>query len=141
MESSHKCIANEFFNPLVTSTILLFALNNWWLKYQFHNWFTGKLSDLLFCFFFPLYCSAILAFITQWKIRSRVIFGILFTLVLFILMKTSMFFSTQISNIFSYLTKITVGISSINIVDPTDLIVVPIVFYSFNLALKQNVNQ
>ena len=136
MESAHKRLANEFFNPLVISTILLFALNNWWLKYQFHNWITGKLSDLLFCFFFPLYCSAILSLITKWKIRSRILFGISVTLVLFISMKTSIVFSSEVSNIFSLMTQMAIGISSSNIVDPTDLIVIPIVFYSYTLALS-----
>lgn len=133
----HKQSMKEFFNPLVISSIVLFALNNWWLKYQFHNWFTGKLSDLLFCFFFPLYCSAILSFITPLKIRSRIIIGISSTLILFFAMKTSIFFSTEVSNILSYITKIIIRISSTNVVDPTDLIVIPIVFYSFHLALKQ----
>ena len=141
MENTDNQPAKEFFNLLVISSVLLFAINNWWLKYQFHNWFTGKLSDLLFCFFFPLYCSAILSFISPWKIRSRILVGISFTLVLFILMKTSIVFSSEVSNIFSFMTQMTIGSSSNNIVDPTDLIVIPIVFYSYTVALQFGKNK
>ena len=140
MENTDIQPAKEFFNLLVISSVLLFAINNWWLKYQFHNWFTGKLSDLLFCFFFPLYCSAILSFVTPWKIRSRILIGISFTLLLFISIKTSIIFSNEVNNILSFMTKFAIGVSSTNIVDPSDLIVVPIVIYSFNLAIKQSKN-
>ena len=136
MEDTNNQPAKEFFNLLVISSVLLFAINNWWLKYQFHNWFTGKLSDLLFCFFFPLYCSAILSLITKWEIHSRTLMGISFTLALFIPMKTSIVFSNEVSNIFSLITQMTIGSSSNNIVDSTDLIVIPVVICSFYIAIK-----
>src|SRR5260221_7809571 len=89
----------EFFNWPVLLSIALFGLKNWWLKATFHNWLTGKLSDFLFCFFFPLYCSAILAFVTRWPLRRRVWFGAILTLVIFAAMKTSLAFSSGVNEI------------------------------------------
>jgi len=41
-------------------TVLLFAVNNFYLKLKFANWFTGKISDFAVCIFMPLFISAII---------------------------------------------------------------------------------
>jgi hypothetical protein len=118
-------------------SVALFGVNNWWLKNVFHNWLTGKLSDFLFCFFFPLYCSAILAFVTDWPIRRRVWFGAGLTFIAFVAMKTSPVISTWASGVLSIGSRIIFGGDSINLVDPTDLIAAPVVVYSVLFALKR----
>ncbi len=128
--------SSEFYNWFVMAAIALFVANNWWLKFEYHNWITGKLSDLLFCFFFPLYISAVLGFITNWSRDMRIYSGVVLTSVLFVSMKTSMTFSTYVSDIFSIFTEAVVGQSSINIVDSTDLIVLPVMICSVLVALK-----
>lgn len=129
--------ADEFFNWTVMLSIMLFGLNNWWLKYAFHNWLTGKLSDFLFCFFFPLYCSAILSLVTDWPIRRRVWFGVGLTLVLFVAVKTSPVLSSWVSDVLSVASRILFGGDSINRVDPTDLIAAPVVVCSVLFALRR----
>lgn len=127
---------NEFFNWIVILSVALFAINNWWLKYEFSNWLTGKLSDLLFCFFFPLYCSAILSFLTGWKIYTRIWIGVLITLISFSVMKTSTYISEWVTGLLSAISQAALGLNSVNIVDPTDLFVTPVIFFSLYFARR-----
>ena len=129
--------ATEFFNWTVMLSLVLFGLNNWWLKHAFPGWLTGKLSDFLFCFFFPLYCSAILSFVTDWPIRRRVGLGAGLTLVAFVAMKTSPDISSRVSDFLSVLSRILFGGDSINRVDPTDLIAAPVIVCSVLFALRR----
>jgi len=121
---------NEFYNFPVLISVVLFVVNNWWLKYEYHNWFTGKLSDFLFCFFFPLYCSAILAELTSWSKVKRIRIGALATLLPFIAMKSSSVFSVWVSSLFSLLLLPIANVKSVNTVDITDLDAVPMVLFS-----------
>ena len=52
--------APEFFGVLPLVAVALFALNNGVLKRAFPGFVTGKVSDLLVCFFLPLFVSALL---------------------------------------------------------------------------------
>jgi hypothetical protein len=128
---------NEFYNFPVLVSVALFAVNNWWLKYEFHNWFTGKLSDFLFCFFFPLYCSAILSELTKFSKEIRISLGVAFTLIPFVMMKLSTTFSLWISDLFSMLIKPVVDSGSVNVVDITDLIAIPMVLFSVLFMLNK----
>lgn len=130
-------LASEFFNWTVMLSLALFGMNNWWLKHAFPNWLTGKLSDFLFCFFFPLYCSAILALVTDWPVRRRVWLGAGLTLIAFVAMKTSPEISSWVSDVLSIVSRIILGSDSINRVDPTDLIAAPVVVYAVLFALKR----
>lgn len=47
-------------HPLFIVSILLLLLNDFYWKYQFHNWFTGKLSDFAGLFSFSVFVLAIL---------------------------------------------------------------------------------
>ncbi len=45
-------------NPQFLMGLGMLVLNDYWLKWQFHNWFTGKLSDVVGLYFFPVFvCS------------------------------------------------------------------------------------
>lgn len=46
-------------HPLPLSAVFLMALNDHFLKYQYPGVITGKLSDFLGCFYFPLFLLAI----------------------------------------------------------------------------------
>lgn len=114
--------APEFFNVYVFSSILLFAVNNFWLKFEYHNWLTGKLSDFTFCFFFPLYISAFLSLFTSWNMTNRVLLGLVITLLSFSLVKSSNDFSDLLNSVLSPMSFFIFGRDSINLVDHTDLI-------------------
>ncbi len=129
--------ANEFYNAPVIGTILLFTINNWWLKIEYGNWLTGKLSDFLFCFFFPIYCSSILAIIPKLDKQVRIGIGVTLTLLSFIAMKTSITVSSWVSEILSALTASVIGMNSVNAVDSTDLIACPMVIISILFVLKK----
>jgi len=129
--------ANEFFNWFVIFACLLFALNNWWLKYQFHNWFTGKLSDFLFCFIFPLYCSAMLSIFTRWTLKNRILLGAVVTVVSLVVMKTVPSISFWADTQFSIFTQLAIARDSVNVNDASDLIALPVVLLAVLFASKK----
>ena len=57
--------APEFFGVLPLMAVGLFALNNFVLKRAWPGLVTGKLSDLLICFFLPLFVSALMQRISR----------------------------------------------------------------------------
>lgn len=81
--------APEFFGVLPLIAVALFALNNGVLKRAFPGFVTGKLSDLLICFFLPLFVSALLERLSRLEVGPRVAAGIALTAAIFIAVKTS----------------------------------------------------
>jgi hypothetical protein len=81
--------APEFFGVLPLMAVALFALNNFVLKRAWPGLVTGKLSDLLICFFLPLFVSALLARVSPLGVAARVAAGIALTATIFIAVKTS----------------------------------------------------
>ncbi|MDX1653148.1 MAG: hypothetical protein R3277_11685 [Brumimicrobium sp.] len=47
-------------NKWFLAGLFLLIINDWILKEQFHNWFTGKLSDFAGLFVFPLFWTALM---------------------------------------------------------------------------------
>jgi len=127
---SRRLDAPEFFNAPVLLAIALFAANNMWLKFTYPGWLTGKLSDILFCFFFPLYCSALLGLIAPWAVRVRVYLGALVALGSFVAMKTLPLFSAHVTEMLSFISDLAGLGQSRNIVDSSDLIAIPVIAIS-----------
>ncbi len=124
----------EFFNIWVIASVVLFSINNFYLKAQFANWFTGKLSDLLVCFFLPLFISAILA-LFQITFKWRLAIGIGVCALTLTLLKTSPVVSSLFSHYLSQLNQNLGFGASHNLADPTDLIALPILFFTYKFAL------
>lgn len=61
-------------NPYFIGGLLLLVLNDHYLKWEFHNWFTGKLSDVAGVFILPFF----IAFVLKGRARIAVIFTALF---------------------------------------------------------------
>jgi len=51
-------VAPYFVHPIPLTAVLLMVVNDHILKHQFSSWWTGKLSDFLGLFFFPLFLCA-----------------------------------------------------------------------------------
>ncbi|GAA4460055.1 hypothetical protein GCM10023093_02100 [Nemorincola caseinilytica] len=49
---NRKSLIND---PQFLAGLALLLLNDLWLKWQFHNWFTGKLSDVVGLYIFPVF--------------------------------------------------------------------------------------
>ena len=81
--------APEFFGVLPLLAVALFVLNNFVLKRAWPGLITGKLSDLLVCFFLPLFVSALLERVSRLGAAARVGAGIALTAAIFIAVKTS----------------------------------------------------
>lgn len=60
-------------HPLVLAALIITAVNDHYLKYQFHNFYTGKISDFSGLFFFPLFLYALIEFLKAPRALHRVI--------------------------------------------------------------------
>jgi hypothetical protein len=60
-------------HPLVIGALILTFLNDHFLKHQFHNFLTGKISDFTGIFYFPLFIYALCVFIKSPLVRHNYI--------------------------------------------------------------------
>jgi hypothetical protein len=117
--------APEFFGILPLTAVGLFALNNFVLKRTWPGWVTGKLSDLLVCFFLPLFVSALLEQVSRLGAATRVTVGIALTATIFIAVKTSVAASLVLDRDIAMLLQ-PFGLRSMpNRADVTDLCALP----------------
>ncbi|MGZ5278510.1 MAG: hypothetical protein ACXWC9_01120 [Pseudobdellovibrionaceae bacterium] len=116
-----------FVHPIPLSAVCLMAANDHWLKYQYPNWLTGKLSDFCGVFYLPIFILALavglLAVVGQKEKASRLLtvknlaLAILFTDFLLIIVKLSPHMASIIEDLFAqFLFEIQI------IPDPTDLL-------------------
>jgi hypothetical protein len=56
-----------FMHPVPALAMVGMAVNDHYLKRAYPSWFTGKLSDFLGVFFFPLFLSAIVVLLARVK--------------------------------------------------------------------------
>lgn len=126
--------APEFYNVWVASSLLLFGLNNFYLKPTYGNWLTGKLSDFLVCFFMPLLISALLA---QLKIalHRRVWVGLLVTGTILTSINLSDTASHGLSQLLTPVARALGFGASHNTVDPSDLIALPVLVFTYKFAV------
>lgn len=120
--------APEFFNSVVLCSVAVFLANNVWLKSSYPGWLTGKLSDITFCFFFPLYVSALISLVSGMGMRERVRLGAIITALVFAAVKVSPVCSDVLNRLVSPVAMFVFDRSSINNVDVTDLVALPFVF-------------
>lgn len=117
--------APEFFGAVPLMAVALFALNNGVLKGAFPGIVTGKLSDLLICFFLPLFVSALLARVSRLEAGTRVACGIALTAAIFVAVKTSATASHLLDHDIAWLLQPFGLRSAPNRVDVTDLCALP----------------
>ena len=116
---------SEFVAPLPLFVVALFAVNNHWLKQAWPGVVTGKLSDFAACFFLPLFFSALLGPLLPGRLRLRLGVGVGVTAVGFTAVKVLPGASQLLDAALSALTGL-VGLGpSLNLVDPTDLVALP----------------
>jgi hypothetical protein len=75
--------SGEFFAPLPLAVVALLVSNDVWLKPTFHNFATGKLSDVAVCFSMPLFISELLGLALGVAPRLRLGIGAVLTAALF----------------------------------------------------------
>src|SRR5262245_14763405 len=129
--------APEFFGVLPLMAVALFALNNGVLKHAWPGWITGKLSDVLVCFFLPLFVSALLERLTRLGAATRVAAGIALTAAIFIAVKTSATASSVLDRDIGLLLR-PFGIRAApNRVDVTDLCALPMLGLAWLYARRK----
>ena len=118
---------HEFFAWVPLSTVVVFGLNNLLLKSEFPGVVTGKLSDFAFCFFFPLFVSALLEVVRSWPRKRRVLVGAGLTVLSLVLVKTSTLMSNLLDGALALVNPLFGMPPSTNVVDPSDLVALPMV--------------
>lgn len=108
----------------VTAVILL-LLNDFIFKQTYHNWFTGKLSDFVGLFFFPIFFAAF------FKSKTKSIF--IATAVFFVYFKSS--FSAPFIAFFNAFAPFSIA----RVIDYTDLLALCILPFSYYIF--KNVDQ
>lgn len=111
----------SLLHPLVVVAIAVLLLNDHYLKAEYPGWLTGKLSDFSGLVFFPLLLGVVVALVTRSR-HSQAVASIV-TLAWFTAIKTS--------DVAAALTEssveVVLGIPTRIIVDPSDLIALPMV--------------
>lgn len=83
---------NLISHPFVIFSIALLFINDWILRIYWPSWWTGKIGDFAWLFFFPLLIASVLSIILPSKIanQEKTIkqFSVILTLFIFILPKT-----------------------------------------------------
>ncbi|MEP6262831.1 MAG: hypothetical protein ABJ092_14740 [Gillisia sp.] len=105
---------NQLFRPLFLISVLLLIVNDLYLKYEYHNYLTGKLSDFAGLFAFPYFLSYFL------KKRIKLVY--LLTGLHFI------FWKSDISQpFFDYAQSIGIGINrTVDYMDLIALLILPL---------------
>ena len=133
-----------FVHPLPALAIIGMAVNDHWLKRLYPSWITGKLSDFLGVFYFPLLVCAGFLLVTNLIVnplrrcaresrltRRMMMFAMLLTAVLMIAVKASPEISQLIERLFTkHLFKVKMT------PDPTDLIALVSLVASYLFAQK-----
>jgi hypothetical protein len=73
----------ELFGPLPIAVLALWVVNDVYLKPAFHNFATGKLSDVAVCFVMPLFVSELLGLTLGLAPKRRLAAGAATTALLF----------------------------------------------------------
>lgn len=97
--------------------LLVLLINDFILKQQFHNWATGKLSDLVGLFIFPMF---LVAFLPHWRKSVYVL-----TMISFIFWKS--IYSQPLINGFNLLMPFSIG----RTIDTTDLLAILVLPISY----------
>lgn len=58
-----------FVNPIPALAVLGMAVNDHWLKNAYPSWLTGKLSDFLGVFYFPIFVCALICLSWNFMVR------------------------------------------------------------------------
>ncbi len=115
-------------NPIPALTVLGMALNDHWWKWSYSSWLTGKISDFLGVFYFPIFVSAVICLVRNYVLNQRnrklayisptlMVLAMSFTVALMLTVKLSPSSALSIQTWFSaYLFKIKI------VADPTDLL-------------------
>lgn len=113
-------------SPLFLIWLFILLLNDFVLKAQFHNFFTGKLSDIAGLFIFPLFLSV---FFSQKKVLIYVLTGFLF-----IFWKSP--FSESLINLLNSFQFVKIG-RTIDYSDFLALLVLPFSYFYFKAETQK----
>jgi hypothetical protein len=132
LDTSLRCLVH----PATLSCVLLLLLNDHVLKAAAPSWITGKLSDFAGLFFFPFLLAALLSVVldrVRFPVAGAGMLAIGVTGVAFTLIKTTSWANTQILEFLSN----GLGIPSQILLDPTDLIALPVLLLTWRLWNRQ----
>lgn len=109
------CLHLDYFvNPIPALAVIGMALNDHWWKRVYPSWLTGKISDFLGVFYFPLFFCAIVCIALNFAVRPilrkrRIAYispalmfaGMALTAILMVAIKTSPDAALEVQTLFS----------------------------------------
>jgi hypothetical protein len=110
-------------SPLFIGALAILLINDFFLKFHFHNFITGKLSDVTGLFIFPLFWIAFFP-----KFRKLICY---LTALLFV------FWKSEFSQVFIDGWNAFSMFNISRVVDYTDLFALPVLFFSYQHSLKE----
>ena len=139
-KESFSRIIRGLAHPAVILSMALLFLNDYVFRVVSPSGLTGKLGDFAWLFFFPYFITAILVWVLpkKWlKKDTPILIGIGLTVVVFSLGKTTPFFLHFIIDSLETIFPWRVGW----VVDPTDLIALPMLLLTYLLWVKLPASQ
>ncbi|HET9952857.1 MAG TPA: hypothetical protein VFQ61_00055 [Polyangiaceae bacterium] len=130
--------SGEFFAPLPLAALALLVVNDVYLKAKFHNFVTGKLSDLAVCFLMPLFLSELLGLTLGIAPRLRLTMGAATTAVLFSVLEVVPSAAAWSVNLLSRIgPHLGLGCHYAMTADITDLACVPVVLLAYGYGWRR----
>lgn len=115
-----------FLSPVFLGGLFLLLLNDFYLKVEFHNFLTGKISDFAGLFIFPLFFAA---FVPKRRLEIYFLTGFFF-----IFWKSP--FSQSLIDSINNFGILRIG-RTIDYTDLVALLILPISFFYFRIKIKQ----
>ncbi len=117
-------------HPVTLFAYTILFINDHFIKYYYPNWISGKISDVAWVFIFPGVLAFILSLlsINSHGVNARKVwYGVItFTIVGFICVKSFIPVRDGVNQLFGWV----FNINPIIVVDPSDLVVLPVLFIS-----------
>lgn len=121
-------VINLLAHPFTITSIVILFINDYFLRVYWPSWWTGKLGDFAWMFFFPLVAGAFLSMIVPLPTPKREkiveISAILLTGLIFSLSNTVPFFHKLINQALEFLLRVPINLKN----DPTDLLALASLF-------------
>ena len=109
-------------HPIFLTGLLLLFVNDHFLKWEYHNWLTGKLSDFVGLLIFPFFLAFLFPKFAKWM---TLVTGLLF-----------IFWKSPLSeNLIEFYNQLAI-IPITRVVDYTDLLALPMLFFAYQFIKK-----
>ncbi len=128
---------SELYAPVPLIAILVFALNNFYLKAHYESIFIGKISDITVCLFLPFLIAGVLDLVSYLTHRSRLVISCTITAGILISINSSVFIADRFDGGINAVLGVVGMQSSPTVVDPYDLVSLPVLVFAYWYGIRR----